>query len=354
MRERGGAQLPRQGAHEGRAARRRRARARATGSSSTSAEASAFVARGRLSARDQAAGRRRARSRPSASTTRRRLRHALDAAPPARRRRRCCSRSSSSGDEHSLETISIDGTAVWHSLTHYYPDAARGRAQSVDPVVRGAAARGRRPALRRHASAVGDRALHALGMTTGLSHMEWFRRRDGSVAIGEVAARPPGAQITTLVSRATDIDFVRELGAGDGLRHASRRPSGSTRRASPSSAAQGRRAAASAPCTASTGAPRREGPRRATPSSRRRRRGRADATRATATSSCATRRPTSWSRRCATWSPTCGSSSRDARLRSADRRSATPDPAPSRLNATSAIAPDDGRRNVPELHEEPE
>jgi hypothetical protein len=39
--------------------------------------------------------------------------------------------------------------------------------------------------------------------------MEWFRRRDGSVAISEVAARPPGAQITTLVSRAHDIDFVQ-------------------------------------------------------------------------------------------------------------------------------------------------
>jgi hypothetical protein len=46
-------------------------------------------------------------------------------------------------------------------------------------------------------------------MSTGLSHMEWFRRPDGSIAISEVAARPPGAQITTLVSRAHDIDFVQ-------------------------------------------------------------------------------------------------------------------------------------------------
>ena len=55
----------------------------------------------------------------------------------------------------------------------------------------------------------GSRALQVLGMETGLSHMEWFRRRDGSIAISEVAARPPGAQITTLNSRAHDIDFVR-------------------------------------------------------------------------------------------------------------------------------------------------
>ena len=39
---------------------------------------------------------------------------------------------------------------------------------------------------------VAFRALDALGMETGLSHLEWFRRKDGSIAISEVAARPPG------------------------------------------------------------------------------------------------------------------------------------------------------------------
>src|SRR5436190_1263156 len=50
--------------------------------------------------------------------------------------------------------------------------------------------------------------LDALGMQTGLSHMEWFRRPDGTIAISEVAARPPGAQLMTIVSRAHDFDFV--------------------------------------------------------------------------------------------------------------------------------------------------
>jgi hypothetical protein len=45
-------------------------------------------------------------------------------------------------------------------------------------------------------------------METGLTHMEWFRRPDGSIAISEVAARPPGAQLMTIVSRAHDFDFV--------------------------------------------------------------------------------------------------------------------------------------------------
>ncbi|HEV7892099.1 MAG TPA: ATP-grasp domain-containing protein [Pyrinomonadaceae bacterium] len=111
------------------------------------------------------------------------------------------------GEEHSLETISIGGRAVWHSLTHYYPtplDVLRNDwiqwcvllPREID---------GPQYEDIRHA---GARALEALGMDTGLTHMEWFRRGDGSVAISEVGARPPGAQITTLVSRANDVDFL--------------------------------------------------------------------------------------------------------------------------------------------------
>jgi hypothetical protein len=54
---------------------------------------------------------------------------------------------------------------------------------------------------------VGTRAVTALGLRTGLSHMEWFRRADGSVAVSEVGARPPGAQFMTLMSWAHDSDL---------------------------------------------------------------------------------------------------------------------------------------------------
>ena len=112
------------------------------------------------------------------------------------------------GDEHSFETMSVDGRAAWHSITRYYPTPLEATRQpwiqwcvvlprEVDDA--------RYDDIRR----VGAKALDALGMTSGLTHMEWFRRRDGSLAVSEVAARPPGAQITTLVSRSTDSDFVR-------------------------------------------------------------------------------------------------------------------------------------------------
>jgi biotin carboxylase len=111
------------------------------------------------------------------------------------------------GEEHSLETISVGGRAVWHSLTHYYPTPLEVlRNQWIQwCVLLPREIDGPQYADIREA---GARALAALGMDTGLTHMEWFRRRDGSVAVSEVGARPPGAQITTLVSRAHDIDFL--------------------------------------------------------------------------------------------------------------------------------------------------
>lgn len=112
------------------------------------------------------------------------------------------------GEEHSLETISLDGRAIWHSLTHYYPTPLH---VLENPWIQWCLVLPREVDDPRYDDIkdAARRALSALGMTTGLSHMEWFRRRDGSVAISEVAARPPGAQITTLVSRAHDIDFVQ-------------------------------------------------------------------------------------------------------------------------------------------------
>ena len=111
------------------------------------------------------------------------------------------------GEEHSFETMSLDGHAVWHSLTRYYPTPLEVMSnpwiqwclllpREIDDA--------RYDDIRRAAA----RALQVLGMDTGLSHMEWFRRADGSVAISEVGARPPGAQITTMISRACDIDFM--------------------------------------------------------------------------------------------------------------------------------------------------
>ncbi len=112
------------------------------------------------------------------------------------------------GDEHSFEVVSVGGKPLWHSLTRYDPpplDVLR------NPWIQWTVLLPREidspewDAVR----AVGFKALKALGMTTGISHMEWFRRKDGTVAISEIAARPPGAQIMTLNSFAHDADLYQ-------------------------------------------------------------------------------------------------------------------------------------------------
>ena len=112
------------------------------------------------------------------------------------------------GTEHSLETVSVGGKALWHSLTHYDPTPLH---VLENPWIQWCVLLPREVDDPQYddIKAVGDRALTALGMQTGVSHCEWFRRADGTVAISEIAARPPGAQITTMISRAHDIDFVK-------------------------------------------------------------------------------------------------------------------------------------------------
>lgn len=111
------------------------------------------------------------------------------------------------GTEHSLETVSVQGRPVWHSITRYAPTPLE---VLEHPWIQWTVLLPREvddPAFD-DIRQIGDRALRALGMTTGVSHCEWFRRPDGSLAISEIAARPPGANMTTMISRANDIDFV--------------------------------------------------------------------------------------------------------------------------------------------------
>lgn len=111
------------------------------------------------------------------------------------------------GDEFSFDSFTVKGKTVWHSITKYLPAPLE--------VKRNAWIQWR-VILPREVDEpqyddirpVAISALKALGAKTGISHMEWFRRPDGRVAISEVGMRPPGAQITTLMSRAHEFDCM--------------------------------------------------------------------------------------------------------------------------------------------------
>jgi hypothetical protein len=112
------------------------------------------------------------------------------------------------GDEGSYDSVMVDGELVWDSLSNYVPTPLEVlRNPWMQWVV----------LLPRDISGpeyvpirtVAPVALRALGLRTGLTHMEWFRRPDGSVAVSEVGARPPGAQITSMLCYVHDFDLYR-------------------------------------------------------------------------------------------------------------------------------------------------
>lgn len=112
------------------------------------------------------------------------------------------------GREYSFDTITLHGQPVFHNICSYHPTPLQvlenDWIQWCVVLPRDLSAAEFAPIFR-----AGPRALSVLGMWTGMSHMEWFRRADGSIAIGEVAARPPGAQFTSLIGYAHDRDMYR-------------------------------------------------------------------------------------------------------------------------------------------------
>jgi hypothetical protein len=145
--ERGGAELPRQGAHEGRAARRRRARRPPRPRRDGARGARVRGARGLPGGGEAARRRRLGGHLPRRRRERAGRRAPRGPAPPrrpgaaggVRRRRRALARDGERGRAGRV--------ALAHALL---PHAAGGRAEPVGAVVRGAPARGRRRALRRH------------------------------------------------------------------------------------------------------------------------------------------------------------------------------------------------------------
>jgi ATP-grasp domain len=112
------------------------------------------------------------------------------------------------GQEHSFETITVGGHVRFHSISRYYPTPLEVMETPwiqwvciLPRVIDG-------PDFA-DARELGQRAVTALKLETGFTHMEWFRRDDGSLAIGEIAARPPGANIVRMNSFAHDTDMYR-------------------------------------------------------------------------------------------------------------------------------------------------
>lgn len=110
------------------------------------------------------------------------------------------------GEEHTFDSVTIGGHTGWASISDYEPpplDVLR------NPWVQWTVLLPRDIGGPEYAGIreVGPAALRALGVRDAFTHMEWFKRPDGSVAVSEAAARPPGAQLASMIGYAHDVDF---------------------------------------------------------------------------------------------------------------------------------------------------
>ena len=112
------------------------------------------------------------------------------------------------GEEHTFDSVTIGGQTVFSSIADYHPTPLEVLRQ---PWIQWTVLLPRELDDPRYDGIweVGPAALRALGVRDALTHMEWFRRPDGSVAVSEVAARPPGAQISSMLGYVHGVDFYR-------------------------------------------------------------------------------------------------------------------------------------------------
>jgi hypothetical protein len=112
------------------------------------------------------------------------------------------------GTEHSFDSVVVNGRPAWYSISRYMPPPLQ---VLENPWIQWCVFLPREVSGDEYGPIrdAGFRAVQALGLQTGLSHMEWFQLQDGRIAISEVGARPPGAQFTSLMSWAHDLDFYQ-------------------------------------------------------------------------------------------------------------------------------------------------
>ncbi|MDH3283843.1 MAG: ATP-grasp domain-containing protein [Acidobacteriota bacterium] len=109
------------------------------------------------------------------------------------------------GEEHTFDTICAGGKIEYFNVCWYRPRPLIDRTNEwISPQT--IALRDVDVPELAGGVEMGHAVMRALGFTAGFTHMEWFRKPDGEVVFGEIAARPPGARTVDVMNYASDID----------------------------------------------------------------------------------------------------------------------------------------------------
>jgi ATP-grasp domain len=113
------------------------------------------------------------------------------------------------GDEFTFDTVCINGKPAFMNVAQYLPKPLVARSNEwISPVI--TTVRDLRQPAVSDGIQLGHGILSALGMGTGFTHMEWFKKPGGDVVFGEIGCRPGGAHLVDQMNYTCDIDLFRE------------------------------------------------------------------------------------------------------------------------------------------------
>lgn len=113
------------------------------------------------------------------------------------------------GEEYTFDTICIEGRPAFTNVAQYLPRPLLARSHEwISPII--ITVRDLSQPKLQGGIRLGMGVLDALGMGTGFTHMEWYRKADGEVVFGEIGCRPGGAHLADQMNFTCDIDVFRE------------------------------------------------------------------------------------------------------------------------------------------------
>ena len=113
------------------------------------------------------------------------------------------------GEEFTFDTVCINGKPAFINVAQYLPKPLVARTNEwISPVITTVRELAQ-PAVAAGVE-LGYGILAALGMGTGFTHMEWFKKPSGEVVFGEIGCRPGGAHLVDQMNYTCDIDLFRE------------------------------------------------------------------------------------------------------------------------------------------------
>ena len=110
------------------------------------------------------------------------------------------------GEEFTYDTVCANGKILYEHVGYYRPRPLVARTEEwISPQT--LSLRDIDTDWVKDGVAMGHAVSDALRVGTGYTHMEWYRKADGEVVFGEIAARPAGARTVDLMNFNSDIDL---------------------------------------------------------------------------------------------------------------------------------------------------